>query len=134
MHTTKVELNYKADFTGTLTTDSGEFLVGRGEDRLLPYPMLLGALGSCYYSVFLDIMEKMQLPLEGVSMTITGVNRDESPTTLQTVDIDFTIRGGAEDEKSRANYEKACKLAGKYCSIHVTISKVAEIKTNVHFA
>lgn len=134
MHTTKIKLDYKSDFTGSMVTDNGEFPVGVGQDRLMPYPMLLGALGSCYYSVFLEIIEKMKLPLDSVTMDITGVNRDESPTTLQTVEIDFTIHGGNEDEKSRANYEKACQLAGKYCSIHVTISKVAEITTNVRYA
>ena len=103
--------------------------VGKGEGLLRPYELLLGALGSCYYSTFLDIAAKMRLKYAGARLHIRGVKREEAPTTLKTADMAFTILG-AKDEKG---FRRAAELAAKYCSVHETLTKVAQITLTVAF-
>ena len=92
--------------------------------------MMLGALGACYYATFLDIARKMRLQYTSATVDISGVKREEVPTTLQTVDMKVIIHGAA-DEKG---FDRAAQLAAKYCSVHETIAKVATIKLDVSFA
>ena len=125
-----VGLEFGREFEGELKTARAGAAIGMGEGQLRPYDMLLGALGACYYSTFVDIAKKMRLEYEGASLEINGVKREEVPTTLSEVDMVFTIRG-ASDQKA---FRRAGELAARYCSIHETVSKVAEIRLDIRFA
>lgn len=129
MDETAIRLDFAPDFSGTLRADQAQAGVGRGEGMLRPYELLLGALGSCFYSTFMDIAAKMRLVFEGARVDVRGVKREEVPTTLKTAHIAFTIIG-AKDEKG---FRRAADLAAKYCSIHETLSKVADIRLEVSF-
>ncbi len=124
-----VGLEFGREFEGELRAANAGAAIGTREGQLRPYDMLLGALGACYYSTFVDIAKKMRLEYEGASLDISGAKREEVPTTLSEVDIVFTIRG-ASDQKS---FRRAADLAAKYCSVHETVSKVAEISLDVRF-
>jgi putative redox protein len=124
-----VGLQFGREFEGELSAARAGAAIGMGDGQLRPYDMLLGALGACYYSTFVDIAKKMRLEYEGASIDISGVKRQEVPTTLATVDMVFTIRG-VSDQKS---FRRAADLAAKYCSVHETVSKVAEISLDVRF-
>ena len=130
MSQTRVELKFSNTFEGELTTARGTASVGQGEGQLRPYDMLLGALGTCFYATFLDIARKMRLEYESAAIDITGVKREEVPTTLSTVDMIFTI-SGAGDQKG---FQRAAELAARYCSVHETVSKVATIRLDLRFA
>jgi len=123
---TKVKLEFGNEFEGTLLAGNGTVDIGRQEGALGPYDLLLGALGACYYSTFLDIAKKMRLEFERAEIGIRGVKREEVPTTLKTVEILFTVFGAKGDK----GFSRAAELAAKYCSVHETVSKVAEI--NLH--
>lgn len=97
---------------------------------MAPYDLMLGALGACYYSTFVGIADKMRLDYERAEITIHGVKREEVPTTLKTVDMVFTLYGAADQK----GFERAANLAAKYCSVHETIAKVADIKLELKFA
>lgn len=129
MQETKVSLSFGRKMEGRLNTARAAAAIGRAEGQLLPYDLLLGALGSCYYSTFVDIADKMRLDYEGADISIHGVKRDEIPTTLKLVEMVFEIRG-AKDKKG---FERAAQLAAKYCSVHETLSKVAEISLELRF-
>lgn len=124
-----VGLEFGREFEGELKTARAGAAIGMGDGQLRPYDMLLGALGACYYSTFVDIAKKMRLEYEGASIDISGVKRQEVPTTLATVDMVFTIRG-VSDQKT---FRRAADLAAKYCSVHETVSKVADIRLDVRF-
>lgn len=132
MAVVKVKVDFDPEFEGTLYTERGEAALGSEKGDLQPYDMLLGGLASCYYATFLGIVEKKRLSFTGVEIEVTGVKRDEVPATLKTVDMKFTVKGA--EEKDYNGFKQAADLAGKYCSIHVTISKVAEINTELIFA
>lgn len=125
-----ISLDFERQFEGRLNAARAAAEVGTGEGRLRPYDMLLGALGACYYSTFVDIADKMRLEYEGANIAVHGVKRDEVPTTLKEVEMVFTIKG-AKDEKG---FARAGELAAKYCSVHDTVSKVADIHLELRFS
>lgn len=129
MDRVKVSLRFQQGFAGEMSTGTRSLPIGKGGQGFRPYELLLGALGACYYATFVDIAVKMRLQYERVEMDIDGLKREETPTTLKEARILFTVYG-AEDEKG---FARANALAAKYCSIHATLEKVAEITTELRF-
>ena len=131
-HMTEITVNmsFENSFRGSLSGQRGQVPIGSSDaGQMAPYELLLGALGACYYSTFLGIAEKMKLQFERAEFTIHGVKRDEVPTTLQEVNMLFTIHGAADQK----GFDRAASLAGKYCSIHATLEKVATMHTELRF-
>jgi len=124
-----VTLDFKDGFQGKLTAPGGTVAIGGTEGGLAPYNLLFGALGSCFYSTFLSIATKKRLTYSTAKLTITGHKRDEVPPTLDHVEIRMEI-AGASDEKGIL---RSAELGASYCSIHATVSKVADIKLAVTF-
>ena len=129
MDVIQVSLRFGQAFQGELQAGEKKLPIGKGATGFRPYELLLGALGACYYATFVDIARKMRLQYDEVKIAISGLKREEQPTTLKEADLAFTVYG-AQDEKG---FEKALKLAAKYCSIHATLEKVAEIRTTLRF-
>ena len=128
MSETTVTLGFQRDFNGVLDARGVRLGIGRKKDgKMAPYDLLLGALGGCFYSTFLGIAEKMRLEFAGAALSIHGVKREEVPTTLKTVEMTFTIRGA----KAEKGFRRAAELASKYCSVHETLSRVAEMSLQV---
>lgn len=125
----KVRLDFDNTFNGTLTSETESVKIGVVEGSMRPYQLLFGALGSCLYSTFLDIIEKKRLTFDSVVMEISGEKRSEVPTTLKTGTILMVIKNPSNEEQ----FIKSAKLASKYCSIYETVSKVAELTLEVEF-
>jgi putative redox protein len=131
MNEISVLLTFGNEFEGTLRAAHHEVPVGSGKDgALAPYDMMLGALGSCFYSTFTDIAKKMRLHYERAEVAIHGVKRAEVPTTLETVDMVFTVYDAADSR----GFERATELAAKHCSEHETIAKVLAISLKLVLA
>jgi putative redox protein len=124
-----VQLRFGRAFKGELIAKRGGIPIGREEGDLAPYDMMLGALGACYYSTFVGIADKMRLVYEQATIDIHGVKRDVVPTTLKEVRMVLTILGAPEEK----GFARAAELAAKHCSVHETISKVAQIDLTVIF-
>jgi putative redox protein len=145
----KVELNFKGiirndksdgnsnsnssneDFSGELKTENGNLRIGMSEGEFLPYQMFMGALGSCLYSTFLDIVKKMRLEFSSCSLDIQWEKRTETPTTCKFVMIKARLVG--IDMNKQARFHKAFELATEYCSIYSTLSHVAEMHWELSF-
>ena len=125
----KTEIELKNTFSGVMHVPGADVPVGGVQGELLPYDMLFGALATCVYSTFLDIVNKKKISFDRATMSIEGEKRSEVPTTLIWVDTQLVIYG-AENEKA---LEKTFELATKYCSIYQTISSVAEMRWDVEF-
>jgi putative redox protein len=130
MNTDLVSLSFDPSFTGTMTSPTGTVKLGNQNGGLLPYHLLYGALGSCFYATFLSIVKKKRLTFQKASMTITGTKRDEVPPTLSEVTISMIISNPSDENQ----FIKSAELGAKYCSIHETVSKVANIKLDVVFS
>ncbi|WP_459129076.1 OsmC family protein [Guggenheimella bovis] len=97
------------------------------EDGFMPYDLLFAGLSSCFYSTFQDVLEKKKIVVDKVEIEVTGEKRKEIPMTLTWVKLDIKVYGDVDEEQVK----KAADLAAKYCSIHETISKVAEMSHEV---
>lgn len=126
----EVSLTFSYAFQGELTAPNGTVKIGSEEGTLEPYDLLLGALGSCLYSTFLDIAVKKRITYDRLEMRITGEKRTEIPSTLKWVNVDVTVVNPAKQH----GLDQALKLATEYCSVYTTISKVAEMSYSLSFA
>ncbi|MDD3126024.1 MAG: OsmC family protein [Candidatus Izemoplasmatales bacterium] len=124
-----VKLLFTNDYMGEMHTENGVVKLGKQPNGLNPYDMMLGALGACFYATFISIVNKKRLTFDSATIDIFGESREELPTTLKMVTINFEIKNGLNE----AQFRRSIELATQYCSVHETIKKVAEIKINVKF-
>ncbi len=129
MNKKEIKMKFGSEFLGELIANKGRAAVGIEKDTLEPYDMLFGALGSCYYSTFLDVAKKKRIDFDYAEIHIEGVKRDTPPTTLEWVKVKLDITNSSNN----LGLEKAAALAAKYCSVYVTISKVADISWEINF-
>lgn len=129
MNTDNIKLSFDKNFVGEMTSPTGTIKLGSQPQGMKPYHLLYGALASCFYATFLSVADKMRLSFTDVSIEVSGHKREEVPATLDKVLIDMVIYNGNDQTKLR----KAADLGAKYCSIHETVSKVAEIELVVTF-
>ncbi len=129
MKTDPITLNFNEGFKGTLESPTAKINIGRNENGILPYHMLYGALGSCFYATFLSVADKMRLSFSKAVINISGEKREQVPATLEHVKVELTIYHPSHEEK----LIKAAQNGAKFCSIYETISKVAEMELVVLF-
>lgn len=122
-----VKMTFKEGFVGEMTSPTGTVKIGKQDQGVAPYHMLFGALGSCFYATFLSIADKMRLSFDGADLEINGTKRDQSPATLEHVTIKLVVFNPSHQEK----LTKAAHLGAQHCSIHETISKVANIELEI---
>lgn len=125
----KIEVKFKDGFKGQLNTKKASVPVGIEDGELEPYDMFLGALATCLYSTFLDVVEKKKITFDESNMEITGEKRKEIPMTLDWVKVVLEVKNVSNEKGAM----KAAELAKKYCSVYKTISKVAEMELEVRF-
>jgi len=123
----EVKLRFTNAFEGDLVAPKATIKIGGEDGMVAPYDMLLGALGSCLYSTFLDIMKKKRIGFERLEMHITGEKRTEVPTTLKWVKVEASLYSPEKE----TGVNQAFQLATEYCSIYQTLSHVAEMSFEI---
>jgi putative redox protein len=124
----KIKTNYTPE-KNTLETDRAVVGIGPNPGELFPYDFLLGALSSCFYYTLIEILEKRKEQIPSIEIIVTGDKRTEVPTTLEWVNLEVIVTGEVNEQQ----FLRSVDLAGKYCSIHETISKVAKMSHEVKF-
>ncbi len=117
-----IKFNWDNSFNGVMSAPNGDIKIG--EDGFRPYNLFIGALGSCFYATLITIVNKKRLTFDSATMEISGEKRTTSPTTLEWAVIKLVVKNPSNIEQ----FDKSIELAAKNCSIHETISKVADIK------
>lgn len=107
----------------------GRIAIGSGEGQYRPYDLLYSALSACFYYTLESLAKKMKVDYSEVTITIDGHKRDEKIAMLDNVYFKIEAEGVLEEDK----FTKACELAGKYCSIHATVAKVAKMHHEIVF-
>ena len=123
----EVTLKYTNTFEGELIAPNAVIKIGSEEGAVAPYDMLLGALGSCLYSTFMDIVKKKRIGFERFEMVVTGEKRTEVPATLKWVNVLATVY--APEKEIGVN--QSFQLATEYCSIYQTLSHVADMSFEI---
>lgn len=127
MEKKEIKLMFTNAFEGDMIAPKATIKIGGEKGMVAPYDMLFGALGSCLYSTFLDVMKKKRIGFERLEMVITGEKRSEIPMTLKWVKVEAKIYS---PEKVNG-VEQSFKLATEYCSIYHTIAQVAEMSYEI---
>ncbi|MBB6481380.1 OsmC family protein [Spirochaeta isovalerica] len=130
----KITIEFSDGFQGLSVNSNGKTLkVGKDEWR--PYEMLHTALASCMYSTFLDVINKKKLDYDKVALTVDSRKKDEIPSSIESIDIEFKVFGAEkDDEKTVKKFLKSQDLAAKYCSMHNTLKNIVNITSKVEFA
>ena len=124
----KVKTTY-ASHNFTLETDRAILKFGSKEGEFFPYDLFLGSLSSCFYYTLMEIYAKRRMDTPAMEIIVTGDKRKEVPTTLEWVEMDITVFNEVDEDQ----FSRFVDLASKYCSIHATISQVAEITHKINF-
>jgi len=80
-----------------------------------PLQMVLASLASCSGSTLALVLARMGKTLSDLRVTARGLRRDEHPTVLTEVELDFVLKGDGLDSMSveralRAAEEKLCPV------------------------
>lgn len=124
-----IKMDFENTYVGTMSSPKGQIKIGSQEGGFRPYNLLFGALGACFYATFLSIVEKKRLTFEKATVEISGRHRDAQIATLEYVQIKITIYKPSDEKQ----FTRSVELGAKYCSIHETISQVAQIEEVVEF-
>jgi len=63
-----------------------------------PLQMLLSSLAVCSGSTLFLVLSRMQQDVQGLEVTARGQRRDEHPTVLTRIDLEFELRGDIDTE------------------------------------
>ena len=127
----QVNVKWNNKHEGSIKVENFETQLSYKGDGLAPYEMFLGGFASCLHATFVGIAKKKRLEFEDVSYHVYGEKRDEVPTLLKYVKTTITFKG--VEEKKQNAIIKSMELAEKYCSISVTISKIADMEFIYNF-
>lgn len=109
---------------GTLVVDGAPDVGGEGRG-MRPMELLLSSVASCSAMDVLKILRQQKEPLEGLSVEIEGVRRDQVPSPFARMKMIFVVRGNGLDAHK---VQRAVGLAvDKYCSARATLDAGVEI-------
>ncbi len=73
-----------------------------------PLQLLLASLAACSGSTVALVLRRMEEPFEGLVVHARGQRRDEHPTVLTDIDLEFVLNGAEIEAKA---VERALKIA-----------------------
>lgn len=126
-----VKTTFTSDTEGIVESRNGQADISFTGKNLAPYEFFLGGYAGCLHATFKDILTKKKLTFDEITYDVTGVKREEIPTTLKEVTVRVSITG-ADKEKQKAII-KSMDLAEKYCSISAMIQMIANIDITIAF-
>jgi putative redox protein len=125
-----IKQTWDDNFVGEMTTPTGKVILGEQENGIFPYHMLFGALGSCFYATFLSIAKKKRLSFDKAEVEVSGHKETGKEINLLEKVLIKLVITNPSNEKALS---KSAELGSKFCSIHETISNVADIELIVEF-
>jgi putative redox protein len=103
---------------------------GDGVTAHSPVQALLLALAGCTAADVVDIVVKMRVPITGLEVAVEGDRMPEPPRYFTKVNIRYTTRGVAAEDRSKV--ERAIALSHeKYCSVHHSLRKDIEFSNEL---
>ncbi len=88
---------------------------GETGEGLTPLQMLLASLAACSANSVMVILKKMNQPIAGLEVEAHGLRREEHPTVLTGISLEFLVKGSgvAPDAVARSlklSEEKICPV------------------------
>jgi putative redox protein len=115
--TKKIILQWQQDLRFEGGEPGGALVTIDGDNTAGPGPMLtlLLAASACTGSDVVEILKKMRMPFERLTIEAAGVRREQEPRRYVSIHLEYRIGGGAiEPAKVRRAIELSLE---KYCSV-----------------
>ncbi|MCL5735512.1 MAG: OsmC family protein [Actinobacteria bacterium] len=91
-----------------------------------PLQLLLASLAACSGSTVALVLGRMQKPLESLEVHARGQRRDEHPTVVTDIDLEFVLKGDGLDS---TDAERALKIAEEQlCPVWAMLKPGTNIK------
>jgi len=102
---------------------------GMTGEGLTPLQMLLASLAACSANSVMVILKKMNQTITGLEVEAHGLRRQEHPTVLTGISLEFLVKGSGIDEEAVA---RALKLSEeKLCPVWNMLKGRTPITTSV---
>ncbi len=107
-------------------TEFGKLTIsGNEEYGFRPYQLLVSSLAVCSGGVMRNILEKMRMPADNITIEVIEVQRNvEFANRVEKVQLHFTIEGQAIDE---SKMDKVFELTKKNCSMAQSVIQSIEL-------
>ena len=100
-----------------------------GPQGLTSLKLLLASLATCSGNTLALLLRKRDQRFSGVEVRARGLRRDEHPTVITEIDLDFTVRGENIDE---ALVERCLVVAEQQlCPVWAMLKDSTPIRTTV---
>ncbi len=93
-----------------------------------PMDVLLAGLAGCTAMDVVSIMEKKRETVTAMTVTVTGVQRDEYPTRWQTIHVEYVFTGVGIKEASAARSVELSEE--KYCAVRGSLAPEIELTSS----
>ncbi len=105
----------------TIVLDAGEDHGGKNLGSR-PMHLLLVGLAGCTGMDVISFLRKMRRPVEGCSVKVEGVRREEHPMVNTEIKVTHIVKGDVREDR----LERAARMSEEtYCSAHAMLSAVA---------
>ena len=126
--------------------DGMHFLVGTGEHSVhLDYPlqpgetsgptpleMLLASLAACAGGTLALLLRRADASPKGLEVEVRGIRRDEHPTVLTDIDLQFVVRGSGQDPEVIARSLRVAEE--QLCPVWAMLKPGTTIKSSFRIA
>ncbi|MDX9942493.1 MAG: OsmC family protein [Bacteroidales bacterium] len=126
-----VELNWVEDLVFEVDTDGQKMMIDANMEQsdkprgFRPKALMMVSLAGCTAIDVIDILNKMRVPIEGLSISVDGKLRDELPKDYRSMHVTYVFRG---KDLSREKLERAVELSKeKYCGVSATLVRAIEL-------
>ena len=108
------------------TTAFGQLTISGNEDYgFRPYQLLVSSVAVCSGGVLRNILEKMRMPAENVTIEVKEVHRNpEIANRVEKIHLHFIIQGQNIDE---SKMDKVFELTKKNCSMAQSVIDSIEL-------
>lgn len=103
---------------------------GAGDSGPSPMESLLIALGTCMGADVVDMLNKMRVPFDGLSVAVDGDRWPEPPRRYTAIRLVYRVTGVSDD--AHAQLQRAVDLSReKYCSVWHTLRPDLDLSVRI---
>ncbi len=126
-----IELNWLKDLVFEVDSEGHKIMIdadmeNSGNPRgMRPKPLMMVSLAGCTAIDVVDILNKMRVTIEGLSIKVDGDIRDELPKDYLAMHVTYIFKG---KDLSLDKLQRAVELSkDKYCGVSATLVRAIEM-------
>ncbi len=125
------EMHYLSESdAGTVSLDASEEFGGTGKG-VRSKSLMLTSLAGCTGMDISSLVKKMRIPLEGVTIEVTGELTEEHPKTYHTTHIIYTFIG---KELDKEKLKRVVDLTyTKYCGVIAMFKQISKVSFEIRY-